>query len=335
MTAQSHRDGCQLTVPLTRPRTTADADHGDPHAAPTESGTTWLQRRIVPLKGYDAGRNRWTNINASGTVTCIGLTVATFNIWFNRLYARQRYNAIAALLSTDPPDVMMFQEVTPAAMRLFLTQPWVRKHYLCAEVTGGDLGDCGMLMLSRLPINGVTYIGLPTRLARGILVTELTINRRRTSICSVHLESGLSSGDLRRRQLRCVFDALKSVDTAIVVGDFNFAEGEDVWLAPDYHDLWSALRPGDSGFTGDTSINLMRFDSKGMHNQVRPDRIFLKGFDWTGDTIDLLGVGPISSALPRIFPSDHFGLQARLTHACASTTAADRNTGAPKPKEHR
>ena len=71
------------------------------------------------------------------------------NIWFNTFFADQRYRAIAQLLSRDMPDVMVFQEVTPAPLAFFLAQPWIREHYRCAAVTGGDLGNYGMLMLSR------------------------------------------------------------------------------------------------------------------------------------------------------------------------------------------
>ena len=70
----------------------------------------------------------------------------------------------------------MFQEVTPAALDVFLAQPWVRDEYLRAAVVGGDVGNYGMLMLSRLPIARVTYTRLPTRQSRGFLQAELAVN---------------------------------------------------------------------------------------------------------------------------------------------------------------
>ena len=101
--------------------------------------------------------------------------LATFNIWFSDSHAEERYRAIADLLLRDMPDVMVFQEVTPAALD-GLAGPTVDPgRYRRAEVTGGDLGNYGMLMLSRLPIAGVTYTRLPTRLARGFLTAELDI----------------------------------------------------------------------------------------------------------------------------------------------------------------
>ena len=69
----------------------------------------------------------------------------------------------------------------------------------------------------------------------------------------------------------------------------------------------------DDGFTEDTSINLMRFDMKNKHRHVRFDRVLLKGPHWTAADIELLGKKPISADLPRVFPSDHFGVECRLT----------------------
>ena len=282
------------------------------------------RRRSVPVETLDVNTNRWTVIDAAAAVDRDELTVSTFNIWFNTFFADQRYRAIAQLLSRDMPDVMVFQEVTPAPLAVFLAQPWIREHYRCAAVTGGDLGSYGMLMLSRLPIRRVTYTRLTTRLARGFLQAELAINGSPLVICAVHLESGKSAAWWRAWQLRRIFRALKTVDNAVILGDFNMRDDENGRIGAPYCDLWPALRPHDDGFTEDTSINLMRLDSKNKRRQVRFDRVLLKGPRWSGASIDLLGTEPISSAHPRVFPSDHFGLQCRLVRQPAVPAKALR-----------
>jgi endonuclease/exonuclease/phosphatase family metal-dependent hydrolase len=152
--------------------------------------------------------------------------LTTFNVWFDSYFADQRYRAIAQLLSGKMPDVMVFQEITPTALSVFLAQPWIREHYRCAAVVGGKAGNYGMLMLSRLPTTKVTYRRLPTRLSRGFLQAEFTVNGRQLVVCSVHLESGKRRARLRGRQLRRVFRALRSADDAIVLGDFNMRDTE-------------------------------------------------------------------------------------------------------------
>ncbi len=270
------------------------------------------RRRSVPVGTFDAATGRWTDVDIAGAVDRDELTLATFNIWLDSKHAEQRYLAIAHLLSRRAPDIMVFQEVTPATLSVFLDQPWIRDGYRRAAVVGGDVGNYGMLMLCRLPISRVTYTRLPSRQSRGFLQAELTVNGTRTVVCCIHLDSGKSSSRLRSWQLRRVFGALKAVEDAVLLGDFNMRDGENGRIAAPYCDVWPALRPDDAGFTEDTSINLMRYDMKNKHRQVRFDRVLLKGPHWTAVDIELLGTKPIAAELPRVFPSDHFGVECRL-----------------------
>lgn len=270
-------------------------------------------RRKVPVGRFDASTGRWTDVDVSGDVDRDELTLTTYNIWFDSKYAEQRYLAIAELLSRRAPDVMVFQEVTPTALGVFLDQPWIRRDYLRAAVVGADVGNYGLLMLSRLPITRVTYTRLPSRLDRGFLQAELTINGAQQVVCCIHLDSGKSWWPLRLWQLRRIFRVLRKAENAVVLGDFNMRDDENARIPAHYRDVWSALRPDEDGFTEDTAINHMRFDMKNKSRQVRFDRVLLKGPRWSAAKIDLLGTEPISDDLPRIFPSDHFGLWCRLT----------------------
>jgi tyrosyl-DNA phosphodiesterase 2 len=255
------------------------------------------------------------DIAAARATEVDGLTVATFNIWFDSIHAEQRYLAIAEILRELAPDVVALQEVTPTALDIFLGRPWVRDDYLHASVVGGDTDNYGMLMLSRIPMSRVTYTRLPTRQSRGFLSAELEVAGGRQVVCCVHLDSGKSSARLRGWQLRRVFRSVKSAKDAVVLGDFNMRDAENQRIAAPYCDVWPALRPDDAGFTEDTSINLMRLDARNKERQVRFDRVLLKGTRWRAASIDLLGTAPISPALPRVFPSDHFGIACRLVEA--------------------
>ena len=266
------------------------------------------RRRPVHVGRYDPATDRWDGVDDARAVDRDELTLTTFNIWFDPYFADQRYRAIAHLLSREMPDVMVFQEVTPAALAVFLAQPWIRENYRRAAVVGDKAGNYGMLMLSRLPPASVTYTRLPTQLSRGFLRADFTVNGRPLAVCAVHLDSGKRRARLRGRQLHRVFRALRSADDAIVLGDFNMRDAENGRIGPPYHDVWPMLRPDDDGFTEDTAINHMRFDSKNKQRQVRFDRVLLKGSDWAASSIDLLGTEAISSSHPRVFPSDHFGV---------------------------
>jgi endonuclease/exonuclease/phosphatase family metal-dependent hydrolase len=270
------------------------------------------RRQAVPVGRFDPHGNRWRELNDARPAECDQLTVATFNIWFNDLYAQQRYAAIAGILSRVLPDVMVFQEVTEAALEVFLAQPWIRSDYRRTAFAGDRVGHYGMLVLSRLPIRRSTYTRLPTRLARGYLTIELTVNGIEQTIASVHLESGKKAQRLRARQLSSLSRAFRDDDNVLLLGDFNLRDHENHLLDPQYRDVWPTLRPEEPGFTEDTSINHMRYDMKNKHRQVRFDRVLVKGSAWEARDIELLGREPISPSLPRIFPSDHFGVLCRL-----------------------
>jgi endonuclease/exonuclease/phosphatase family metal-dependent hydrolase len=271
---------------------------------------TTPRRRAVPVGRFDAGR--WVEVDAMGAVECDTLTVTTYNIWFDAFHASVRHRTIAASLSDRTPDVMVFQEVTPSALDIFLAQPWIREGYVRAAVTGRDVGNYGMLMLSRLPVTRVTYQRLPTGQNRGWLRAEFTINGAALEMCCVHLDSGKASSAMRERQLRRIFRDLGPVSDAVVLGDFNMPDAESARIPSSFTDVWPMLRPRDAGYTEDTSINLMRYDMKNKIRQVRFDRVLTKGDRWTATDIELIGTQPISDDLPRVFPSDHFGVQCRL-----------------------
>lgn len=271
------------------------------------------RRRIAAQAGrFDANTGRWRDVDHGRPVECGHLSVATFNVWFNELYARQRYQAIADLLSRELPDVMVFQEVTDSAVDVFLAQPWIRSRYYRIAVAGDHVGNYGMLMLSRLPIRRAIYTRLPSKLSRGFLTAEFTINGIDQKVASVHLESGKAAQHLRARQLSCLSRAFRNDDNVLLLGDFNMRDKENHLLDPQFQDVWPSLRPEEPGFTENTSINHMRYDMKNKHRHVRFDRVLVKGAAWQADDIELLGREPIAPSLPRIFPSDHFGVVCRL-----------------------
>ena len=205
--------------------------------------------------------------------------------------------------------------MTPAALDIFLSRPWVRDEYLHASVVGGDTGNYGMLMLSRVPMPRVTYTRLPSRQSRGFLSAELAVDGGRRVVCCLHLDSGKSSARLRGWQLRRIFRTLKTAEDAVLVGDFNMRDAENERITAPYCDVWPALRPDDAGYTEDTSINLMRLDARNKKRTraLRPRAA--QGNSLARGEYRLLGTAPISPALPRVFPSDHFGVACRLVEA--------------------
>ena len=113
----------------------------------------------------------------------------------------------------------------------------------------------------------------------------------RTVVCCLHLDSGKSSSRLRSWQLRRIFSALKTVEDAVLLGDFNMRDAENARIAVPYCDVWPALRPDDDGFTEDTAINHMRYDMKNKSRQVRFDRVLRQGSPLGGSRHRISGHG--------------------------------------------
>ncbi|AXK78276.1 endonuclease [Mycolicibacterium neoaurum] len=272
----------------------------------------------MPVRWFDSGWTRTADRHGGGA-DLDRLSLATYNIWFNGLFARQRYEAIAAILAAEAPDVMVFQEVTEPALTVLLAQPWVRAHYSSAAVCGGRLGHYGMLLLSRIPVDRVSYTRLPSNLSRGYLTARYTIGGRAFTVVGLHLESGKAAAAVRDRQLRLVVDSVRSHANVAIMGDFNLRDAENAILPADFADVWPMLRPDEPGFTEDTTINHMRYDMKDKHRHVRFDRVLLKADTWTAHSVQLLGREPVAPELPRIFPSDHFGVQCTLKRVSRET----------------
>src|SRR5258708_37771579 len=121
------------------------------------------RRRDVPVVSFDALAGQWRDADASDADGHDELTVTTFNIWNDPHFAAERHLAITALVSKHGPDITVFQEVTPDALKTLLAHPWVRMHCFCAAVTDHDVGNYGMLLLSRIPLRNVVYTRLASR----------------------------------------------------------------------------------------------------------------------------------------------------------------------------
>ena len=86
------------------------------------------RRRDVAVATFDAAAGQWRYADASGADDRDELTLTTFNIWNDPHFAAERHRAIVELMSKHGPDVMVFQEVTPDALEILLSHPWVREH---------------------------------------------------------------------------------------------------------------------------------------------------------------------------------------------------------------
>lgn len=266
---------------------------------------------------FDRNKAKWSHVDDSGTnVNADTLTLATLNTWFGDYYFKERWRAITELLRETNADIIALQEMTCASLKLILKEDWIRDEYFISDIAGSTLSSYGVMLLSRIPIKFLNLHPLTSVMGRHVLIAEFEINGERLLVGTSHLESLRHSARIRYIQLQKIFKLLNASDNSVLMGDFNFCSSweENSNIDSGYSDLWERLRSDDPGYTEDTDINLMRRVLNREEKKVRFDRIISRSAlsRWTPKKINRIGLQPISSDHPDIFPSDHFGLMGRL-----------------------
>lgn len=271
------------------------------------------------------------------------ITAATLNIlaecfpWFVRLAicSEQRFAALLTVLKQLDADVVGLNEVTPVALQLILSSPFVRDNYYASDnphISNLSIpGKHGCLLLSRLPFKSLTLLHCPAKPHYRPAVCGVVNHQHDIAFCSLHTMAYQTEKTRRDRafQIQSTMAAAKKVCASVVVmGDLNMHElGEDALLIQDTDkilDLWTethcdAKGQEDDGFTFDPSTNSMinRY-IPGEARRMRLDRMLLSAgslFKPAGP-VQIWGDQPVDA--PReVFLSDHFGLKVDLAPSTA------------------
>lgn len=292
-----------------------------------------------------------------------------------------RMKKIAEIIKNEDPDIICFQEMTPEALAMLranLSDLSDGKQYYefndnmfpdktllnYRDVRGRDLET---YVMSKYKPKGVYQYTLSGNLGYPNDVMIVEFNNFIVVNCYLQAGSKHSAGqeDKWMHYSRCRIEELRALKNILdsdkfsgkkilMMGDFNFnisdsKESLSEWpenmiiSEMNLRDAWNVLHPGEDGFTEDTDINNMRFNTKFLEKKFRYDGIFYKSDDdsLTPQTIKIIGTEPInvSAGLSERFikymsnpnrrdelqgidrttgrinihPSDHFGLVAQFT----------------------
>jgi len=224
------------------------------------------------------------------------LRLLTLNLWFSEKLRYARTRALLDVIQDLQPSVCCFQEVVPEVARLLVEglPGWTASD----PGDGSTLGPYGVMALAAPDVRAdFSWHELPTRMGRRLLVVELG----RLAVGTVHLES-LANHPTREAQLAMSTEILRRYSDGLLLGDFNFdsernfkpphqpLENEALArLAPDFVDLWPALRPEERGLTFDSVTN----PYLGSHEQMRYDRIIARLQNWNATGIERVGHEPV------------------------------------------
>jgi len=239
----------------------------------------------------------------------------TYNVLADQVEIEKRVPEIFKILKNADADIIALQEVAPWFLELLQKEAWV-KNYHFPKIKNEIMVARGLLILSKAPITNVLADFLPSQQYRGYLTIETKIKNLDIKIGTCHLESPLESGHWRAQQLEIFFKHLNTSDNAVLLGDFNFGDGEQpetAKLPMDYSDIWLVTNKDKPGFTWDIEKSVMaKKGSFPNEKSRRIDRILVKSKLLTPIASKIVGDTSIDKN-NELFPSDHFGLFGSVT----------------------
>lgn len=244
----------------------------------------------------------------------VQLTVLTYNVLADRVGVRLRLPALFALMEEARADVLALQEVADWFLAPLHEQAWTEGLHACT-FDGRRAAPGGQYILSRYPILESRALVLPGRQRRTVVISRIQVAGAPIDVATTHMESFLEDGPTRAQQLDAIFAELSGSHDAIVAGDFNFGDGEpeSSQLDPAFADAWTRLHPDDPGYTWNIERSQMaRAGSFVGEPSRRLDRILVRSKRWVPDDARIIGDHPVQVGRGELFPSDHFGLVARL-----------------------
>ncbi|MGR4879623.1 poly(A) polymerase [Streptomyces sp. LARHCF249] len=287
-----------------------------PHAWDPADGGAWRPVQAPAPGGSGAG--------APGAVRLL-----TWNTLWDRYdgpriaTARRRPLLLADLEAADA-DVIALQEAEPELLRMLLAADWVRAGYTLGTDPGGrDVAECGLLVLSRLPVREAGLHAFGPHKA----VTAVTVDTAAGPlvVAATHLTSDhTDNGDVHRQaELARLAEGLSTVEASVaLLGDFNDsgsgAEGPAAALG--MRDAWSDVHgAADATPTFDPVANPLAAVGSLSGRAGRLDRILLRAAGPARVTrAALRGAVPGPDGL---FISDHYGVEATVEFGAAGPAA--------------
>ncbi|MCX5397536.1 poly(A) polymerase [Streptomyces sp. NBC_00102] len=281
------------------------------------------ETRLLPSPYFAArvphafdGRD-WAPAPVNSSTHCAGLTVLTWNTLWDRYdseridTARRRPLLLDALRAADA-DVIALQEVEPPLLDLLAGSAWVREEYAFGgALDRREVADCGLLLLSRLPVREAGWHPLGRHKAVAAVVVETADGP--VTVAVTHLSSDHSpEGAARRdRELADLATGLAELPgELLVVGDFNDG-GPNPQSRLGLPDAWTAVHgPHDHTPTFDPSVNPLAAVGSLTGRVSRLDRVLYRAQRLRPVTARLVGAAPDPTGL---YASDHFGVRVALS----------------------
>ncbi len=249
---------------------------------------------------------RYDNSNASIIPNEFSIiTLNVMGIYRNKpdvlLLMEHRANLLSDYILLNTPDLLCFQEMSWEFFNFLYSKishlyPYSHEVNFTPEVLKARGKDIETFLISKYQPESINVIDLGGNLGYGNSILEITFPNLKIFNCYFQAGSRSSPGQLpkwlhysrcRSQQFKFLKDKMKLMDSTIpviILGDFNFhLDGdESEWPELKYLndlrmlDSWKEVNKSQDGFTENTDINDMRFNSKFEVKRYRYDAIFYK-----------------------------------------------------------
>eukprot|EP00111_Clytia_hemisphaerica_P000478 TCONS_00001371-protein len=276
--------------------------------------------------------------NTSSENTCTELSVLSWNIWFGTSQKldqpEQRWTELLNIVVNKNPDLIGLQECTLDFLKVVKKHSRFSDHYVV--VNERPLYSNYFVMLYKkkdLKILKKGTIKLKTTLERQCEYMDVEKEGAKFRFGTVHIESYVTSPNIREIQMGAIFDVLqkktKDIELAFLVGDFNFHETDEenkFIESSQFKDTWRVVHEDLDGFTKDSDHNVMNqmFHGKPItQKKKRIDRIlYMEDTNdvnhWKATQCQVIGDEIFDEIVMHdqtkvsMFPSDHYGLLAKF-----------------------
>ncbi|MFI6391036.1 poly(A) polymerase [Nonomuraea sp. NPDC050540] len=227
----------------------------------------------------------------------------------DRIDTARRRALLLRALEEAGADVLALQEVEPALVSMLLAAPWVRAAYtLGTDPRGPDVGDGGLLLLSRLPVREAAVHELGPHKSVAAVVADTAAGPLVVAVTHLTSDHSADGAGRRRAELARIAEGLSGLDGDLVLmGDFNDGTGTPE-SALGLRDAWTEAHGADQTPTFDPGVNPLAALSSRSGRAARLDRVLLRGRPRVVSAA-LRGDTPGPGGL---YVSDHYGVEAVL-----------------------
>lgn len=201
------------------------------------------------------------------------LTVMSWNVYFDDISDKTRYeNIIKTILKTDP-DIICLQEVTDQFINQLSNNRQLKK-YTFNNIQGNK--NYRNITLSKIKPIQSGIIKLSSNMNREAPFIKIQLNHNPLSIINLHLDSMPNDTALRIVQLKQVLQYTKNKNQLLLCGDVNFGnhDKENIFV----NTMFKDAAKSDTTKTYDVDKNHLARKTKFIFEESRRlDRILTKG----------------------------------------------------------